>query len=504
MSRINTNIQSMIAQRSLSQNNNALTKTIERLGTGFRINRGSDDPAGLIASEKLRREKVAIEAAIGNAERADQIVNIAEGGITEINNMLVELQSLVVQTANEGGLSEEEKEANQLQIDAILQTVDRIASTTSFEGTKLLNGGYDFNVAKVSAVATDYEINGAKIAANQTVDVEVIVTQSARHGGAYLSTGGDVLLDDDASSRLTLEIAGANGTREFNFASGTTAADMAASINGFTSVTGVSAATHDTGVILHSTDFGSNEFVSVTVKSAPGLAGNTGVYALSAGTDLDVDTTGTTFAAATGPIRYEGQDVGAIINGVTARGKGRVASVNTDSLDLSITLSTNSAGRGAQVLDSFTAFTITGGGAAFSLGPTVDLGNQVRLGIRNVAARSLGDNSAGFLDELGSGQAANVVNGDMIKAQNIVGKAIDQVSALRGRLGAFQKNVVQSTIRALNVSYENTAAAESSIRDTDFAKETAALTRNQILVQAAMASLSTANSNPSNVLRLLG
>src|SRR5690606_32268266 len=132
MSRIITNVSSLLAQRILGQNNHTLTKSLERLSTGLAINRGADDPAGLIASEKLRAEKAAIGAAIGNAERADQILNIAEGGLQEINNLLVELQSLIGQTANDAGLSDDERKANQLQVDSILQTIDRIASSTSF------------------------------------------------------------------------------------------------------------------------------------------------------------------------------------------------------------------------------------------------------------------------------------------------------------------------------------------------------------------------------------
>ena len=127
MSRINTNVSSMLAQRNLGNQNVGLNKSLQRLSTGLRINRGADDPAGLIASENLRSETAAINSAITNAERAEQVMNVAEGGLQEVSNLLVELQSLVSSTANEAGVSSEEKEANQLQIDSILQTIDRIA-----------------------------------------------------------------------------------------------------------------------------------------------------------------------------------------------------------------------------------------------------------------------------------------------------------------------------------------------------------------------------------------
>src|SRR6185295_14468384 len=112
MSRINTNIQSMIAQRVLGQNNKSLNQSLERLSTGYKINRGKDDPAGLIASENLRSELKSTNAAITNADRADQVVNIAEGGLQEVSGLLTDLQGLVTGTASKAGLSNSEKSAN--------------------------------------------------------------------------------------------------------------------------------------------------------------------------------------------------------------------------------------------------------------------------------------------------------------------------------------------------------------------------------------------------------
>ena len=155
MSRINTNVQSLIAQRVLGNNNKGLGTSLERLSTGLRINRGKDDPAGLIASESLRSEIKSINMAIGNSERADQVVNIAECGLQEISGLLTELQGLLTGTASKAGLSASEKKANQLQIDSILQTIDRVASSTSFQGIKLLNGNFDFKVSNVDSGVTD-------------------------------------------------------------------------------------------------------------------------------------------------------------------------------------------------------------------------------------------------------------------------------------------------------------------------------------------------------------
>jgi flagellin len=148
-------------------------------------------------------------------------------------------------------------------------------------------------------------------------------------------------------------------------------------------------------------------------------------------------------------------------------------------------------------------FYVTGGGADFNLAPDVNLAGKVSLGIETVTSSNLGGAVSGFLSELKSGGTANVQNGNLTKAQEILDLATKQVSSLRGRLGAFTKNVVGSTINSLGVALENTTAAESAIRDTDFAAQTAQMTRNQILVQASTQALSMANSAPQSVLSLM-
>lgn len=496
MSRINTNVNSLVAQRVLGQQNKSLGKSLERLSTGLKINRGADGPAGLIASEQLRSQKASLSAAIGNAERADQIANTAEGGLSEVQSMLTELQSLVSSTANETGLSTEEREANQLQVDQILQTIDRIAAVTSFGGTKLLNGGLDFKVSSVHANVNDFSVNAAKFETGSSVNAQVTVTASAQHAGLYLSTGGALDLTN-ADDSFVIEIGGADGTRQFSFASGTTATEMATAINQFKSVTGVSAAVSG-GIVLKSTEYGSDQFVSFNIIDRAGQTGN--VYTLSTVNEDEADdTSGVAFTAVTSPIRDEGQDVSALINGVAARGQGKSISVSTDALDISLELTTG----GATATGSFTALSVTGGGAKFNLGASIDTNNQVRLGIGNLSSNHLGNKTDGYLSSIRSGGANSLLGDNVDQAQKVVNSAINQVSAIRGRIGAFQSNVVQSTINSLNVALENTSAAESAIRDTDFASETASLTRSQILVSAATNMLAIANSRPQAALSLI-
>jgi flagellin len=501
MTRINTNVSSLIAQNVLGRNNKSLGVALERLSTGLRINRGKDDPAGLIASETLRSEKAGLNAAIGNAERSEQVVNIAEGGLQEVSNLLTELQGLITTSANTAGLSVEEKQANQLQIDSILQTIDRVSGATEFQGTKLLNGNYDYQTNSVAAGVTDFEVRGAKLEAGNTLSVDAIVTLSAQQAGLYLSFGGALDLTA-ASDQFVFEVAGSKGSREFQFSSGASIADITAAINTFSDVTGVTASAGATGVKLKSEDFGSNEFVSITVVDSGNIAAGDGIHVLSS-TDYDVIRTAspTAFTAATNGVRDTGQDITGTINGLTAVGQGRKLSVNSDFLDVEFTLNTATS----QALGSVAAFDITGGGADFQLASDVNIAGKVSLGIGDLSARKLGTSSLGFLDDLASGKSFNVVDGNNLDtAQSIVSEAINQVSSTRGRLGAFQKNVVGATQRSLGTALENITAAESVIRDADFAAETAALTRNQVLVQASTNVLSLANQSPQNVLALLG
>src|SRR3954454_14028539 len=124
MSRINTNVSSLIAQRVLRKNNEALNQSLERLSTGLNINKGAYAPAGLIASENLRLEKAGISQAIDNAERASNIIGTAEGGLTEVSSLMTELQRIVSQAAISGGLSDKELAANLHQDASIMGTIN--------------------------------------------------------------------------------------------------------------------------------------------------------------------------------------------------------------------------------------------------------------------------------------------------------------------------------------------------------------------------------------------
>ncbi len=494
MSRINTNVQSLISRRAIGINNRSLNQALERLSTGLRINSGKDDPAGLIASETLRSGIRAISAAIDNANRADTIVSVAEGGLQEISSLLLELESLIDQTSSEAGLTNEEVSANQLQIDAILNSIDRLSQATAFGSKKLLNGAFDFttsgvNVTEATGATVSHlasvKVNAAKVphGSYRGVNISVVAKSDVALTSSVLAgTNGSGVLNGTIADSTTIQITGNYGTDTLSFASGSTAATIAAGINASKELTGISAtASAATGgpasLILQSTTYGSDAVVSVSF-----LENVTTAFSAQAATVDDVGVDGTI-----------------TVNGTTAVVKGLDASVNTAGLSVDFTLTPTFG----TTTGGSTSFEITGGGAVFSISPDAGLSGQESIGIAEVAASSLGDTNVGFLSTLRTGLTNDLASKNFSTAQRIVRKAIDQIGSLRGRLGAFQKDTLQTTINSLQVARENVTAAESAIRDADFAVETSNLTRAQILVSSSTSVLRLANAQPQAALSLL-
>lgn len=509
MSRINSNVQSLIARRVLNTNNASLNQALQRLSTGLRINSGKDDPAGLIASEALRASIRAISTAIDNANRADTIVSIAEGGLQEVSSLLLELESLVDQSANEAGVTKAEVDANQLQIDSILQSIDRLAQSTAFGDKKLLNGelafttsGVNINEATGAALThlDNVQVNAAKIASGTFRQVNIardvnnpseVAKLSAVLGGTTATS--TTLRNGTLGAAGTIQIRGNLGSELLSFGSGATAATIVTAINGRSALTGVTASsfagatgTGPASISFASTEFGADAFVSVKVLQNNGTAvGN--ALGVQTGAEQNKDL---------------GVDGLFTINGTRAIVSGLDASVRAG--DLSIDLTFTAAFGGGTSIETTSAFEVTGGGAVFSISPTVGLSGQEAIGINEVAAAALGTQGLGFLSSLRSGQTNDLDSKNFTTAQSVIRKAIGQIASLRGRLGSFQKDTLVTTINSLRIARENVVAAESAIRDADFAVETSQLTRAQILVNSSTSVLQLANAAPQNVLALLG
>ncbi|MCP4713299.1 MAG: flagellin [Planctomycetes bacterium] len=481
MSRINTNIASMNAITKLLGNNADLSTRLKRLSSGLRINVAKDDPAGLIGSENLRSEMAGLSAGIDNSLRASSVIATAEGALNEISALLIDIKGLLVETANKGGLSTEEIDANQLQVDSAINSIQRIANATEFEGMKLLNGAKDYTTSTLPASISDLEVSAAKLIDGAAMTVAIAVTTSANTGVAFLS--GATL----STSDMTIRLATNRGSTDLTFAAATTQANVQLAINNVKEITGVSAATSAGAIALRSVDFGADAYVSVTVLSGQDDGTN------------DTFVLNTDNASNNASVTDTGVDIVGTINGTSATGKGKKLTVRTSILDAAVTL-TNSA---AMATTSAT-FNVTGGGADFAIGSRVDAIGMEAIGIKNVSPSSLGNGTDGYLNTLKSGQSQELAGDNLYTAQRIVDDSIKDISTLRGRLGAFQKNILETNINSLRVTLENVTASESAIRDADFAAETAALTRAQILVQANTSVLSLANSVPQSVLALLG
>jgi flagellin len=466
MSIINTNVSSLIAQNNLAQNNQALNTSLERLSTGLQINSGADNPSGLIAVESFNQENTGLTTAINNAGLAGNVVGTAEGGLSEVSNLLTQLQGLVGQAANTGGLSADQISADQLQVDSILNTINRIAANTSFEGANLLNGNLDYVTSglKTSALQ-NLQLNSVLVPTSHALAVNVVVTGVAKQA-EIVSSQGTV-----TGSAVTLEINGNLGSVQLSFASGTTAVSIASAINAVTDQTGVTASGSTGGLALISSNFGSSQFVSV--KAAAGQYN---------------------FASTSG----KGTDATVTVNGSEANVQGLHVTYSTAGLDVQLDLA-----KGLNVAATTETFYITGGGANFALGPLVNDAGRASIGISNVSTASLGGSAVGYLDSLATGGTNALTSTNLDAAQNILTAAIGQVADLRGRLGAFQDYTIGSTVSALSVAFENSNAAESSIQDTNFASETSNLTRAQILTQASTTVLAQANASPQEALTLL-
>ncbi|MAE67675.1 MAG: flagellin [Phycisphaeraceae bacterium] len=485
MSRINTNITSLVARHHLQRSNLDLATSLRRLSTGLAISRGADNPAGLIVSERLRSEISSISQAIDNAERASNVIATTEAALQEISTLLTSIKGLAVEAANTGAFSQEEVEANQLQIDSAIESITRISNSTSFAGLKVLNGSLDYLTSGVdNNNVRDVKVFGATFGTNTTIPVTVEVLNSAENATLFIS-GNAATSPGAFLSSVTFELQGPKGVEVFSFVSGTTLSAVVQAVNSTATATGISASLVDaadqtSGMVLTSQAYGSDAFVSAR-KISNGDFFQT--FDQQGGTAVNRDA---------------GEDVLSLVNGHLALGDGLDISLKSSTLNVEMSL-TAAAGT---TLGTNT-FTITGGGALFQVGPGITTSQQVGFGIHSVAASRLGNQVVGFLNSVVSGGDNSLVAGKSSEATLIMDASIDQIAILRGRLGAFERNTLETTIRSQQIALENLTASESSIRDTDFAEETARLTRAQILVNAGTSTLGIANSTAQNVLALL-
>jgi len=530
MTRINSNIPSLIAQSNLRKANSNLNVRLERLATGLRINKGADDPAGLIISERLRAEISGIEQGIKNTDRASNVIATTEGALSEVSQLLNSIKALVVEASNTGAFSPEEIEANQRSIDSAIDSITRISNTATFGGLKLLNGELGYRTSGIDATKLlKTQINAANFLQRTNIPIEVEVVGSAQQGQLFFpgdTTGAGVpatvpaMTSGILPSAVTIEIAGPAGVDVLRFESGQDVGDIITAVNTRTAKTGLAAeyvtsTNPSSGIRFYTIGYGSDDDGLISV-SRLGSSGSTfwQTHQLANGAPIEtLDwTNAATYQAAD---TDEGADVVALVNGSLATGRGLELTLRSSDLDVEFLLDATFA----QTVDPANSdtFNITGGGALYQVGPSVDPATELNIGIQSIASSRIGgtllQNAAGnqevqFLESLRSGSYnslnASRARQSFIGASQILDSAIDEVATLRGRLGAFERNTLQTNARSLQAGLENLTAAESVIRDADFAAETSELTRAQVLASSSTTVLATANAQAQSVLQLLG
>ncbi len=602
MTRINTNVAALRGLRSLNKSTNLLDTSLTRLSTGLKINSGKDNPSGLIASETLRSQVSAIEQSIKNSNRASNVIATADSALGEVTNLLNQVRGLVQEGLNKGALSQDEIEANQLQIDTALSAINRISANTSFAGDKLIDGSKAFRTqasATDAAKLSDYQVNEAVFGTSSTITLDATVVTAATQASLDYSA-----VDGGLASATTIEVGGKSGSQVLFLGASSSLDNVRDAVNGVSDITGVTAtktnkvasnlsfnnanATNsgltftdartsdsvlgDTGqnirvqfvdpsansasanITFNNTntditivvslgtlangDISSNAssiktlldgnadvnaLIStaaegdgsgvVEAEAAAALSGGTNAYltfsAANYGADefVDVNVLNGSFDTVDNITdgnalkRAIGSDIVTRINGQVAQGSGLTANIRSQQLDASFSFTS-----AANVADNTASLTITGGGSLFQIGQDVSAAGQIGIGIEAVNTARLGGVS-GKLFEIGSGGGKSLLDvGPSVPGSdlvNIIEESINRVSTLRGRLGAVQKNVIETNVSSLGVALENISEARSQIVDTDFAVETANMTKAQILNQAGISVLSIANQNPQQVLSLL-
>lgn len=497
--RINHNIAAVNGHRNMVRNDTAISKSLEKLSSGLKINKAADDAAGLVISEQMRAQIAGLNQAIDNSETAIAMVQTAEGALDEMNTLLSKARELALHAANEGVNDSNQLEADQAELDNIVDTITRIANNTQFGTKKLLDGTLGATSLDQSTVASisigdpsslSAGIYGVAVGAAPGVVGSISAAFTAGTAGSFfLSSDGVCTLtaaaitgSSEAAEALTFSWSVDGDAFSISVDAGTSVTDIVTALNGQDS--GITFSVGGTaGVIkMVSDDVGSysdNAQLTIT-NTASSTTTNT---AMTSGVDASVT----------------------LMDGTT--------SVATFTASRGTTLTTNSLGGGTMTVSQTVATTasttyankISLEKAVFQIGANQN--QTASLSISSMKAIDLGavqisDGSIATLDSLKTG--AYLENGDAQDAIAVIDAAIDDVTVTRGRLGAFQSNALETTVNSLRVTLENTVAAESVIRDVDFAAESAQFTRNSIMIQASTAMLAQANQLPQNVLQLLG
>ncbi len=496
--RINTNTAAINGHRNLTKNDAMVGQSLERLSSGLRINRAADDAAGLIISEQMRAQITGIEQAIANSEQAVTMVQTAEGALDEVSTLLNKARALAIHAANEGLNDTNQLVADQTELDNIVDSLNRIANTTQFGTKKILDGSLSNgtpNSPSLEAVKLGGDYTAALAASTAVRGYHSIeITQQASQARiSFNITGADIFssaltgaVNNDIVNRgFTIAVNGAKIT----ISSGATFSQMVQQLNAIGQSIGFTASRNTGTAVL---ELRAREYGTAFDFDVQYVTGASGASLLNLSETAGTDPTATLMLY-TGANGVGGTAVSGSSTTITMTGNGlRLVSAGGSVVVLSADIATGMV---------FGALDGTSAGAVFQVGANANQTATVEL--QSVQASQIGIGASGTFTNVQQLKGVALVSGSATEALRVIDKAIDDVTVIRGQLGAFQANTLETAISSLRNSKENLSAAESTIRDVDFAAESAQFTKYNILVQSSTAMLAQANQLPQNVLSLI-
>lgn len=483
---INTNIASLNAQRNLNASQGALQTSLQRLSSGLRINSAKDDAAGLAIASRMTAQVRGLNQASRNANDGISLAQTAEGALGEVSNNLQRIRELALQSANSTN-SASDRASLDAEAAQLIAEITRVSSQTSFNGLKLLDGTFTSQSFQVGADANQtISINSIADARATGLGSNILVAAGTLMGTTKAAaadlTGGNTIA---VEAGLTVTTVNGGTTAAFGYAALADAKAIAAAINTNAASVGVTATASNSATLSGVSAAGT---VSFTL-------GGTASQAISAAITDPTDLT-----ALVGAINGAAGTTGVTATFTSTSAKNSITLTSSDGSDISIL---NYANTSVVVGDTmaFSGVTLTEGTTDSSL----KIGS-VSLASSKGAITLSGQNADVFntatstFSSMAGVSLTSAANAQLAIAT--VDAALGMINVSRGDLGAYQ-NRFSSAIANLQTTAENVASARSRIQDTDFAAETASLTRNQILQQAGTAMLAQANQLPNNVLTLL-
>ncbi|MCW9010611.1 flagellin [Marinobacter sp.] len=490
---INTNVASLSAQNQLNKSQNQSNQALERLSSGLRINSAKDDAAGLAISNRFEAQIRGLNQATRNANDGISLAQTAEGALGEAGNILQRVRELAVQSANASN-SSSDRQALQDEVNQLVSELDRIATTTNFNGQKLFDGTFGSAQFQVGANANEtISASTSNLRTDKYGNNQVIASGAA--AGTAASGGGAV----NGVSSGSVAINGYLGSETISVADNATSKDIAADINSKTADTGVTA-TARTEVDLAFAASGSYT-LNLTADNSE---------AQSVSFTIDATSGQDSLSAAVAAINDQSSKTG--ITAEVAEDGASIVLTNETGADIVVgDTGVQNAGNVTitkQFRDDEGALQDAGGAATLTADTTAeDVATSGYLQLDSDRSFAVDVTSSNAFADTGS-ELRKVSDLDIssfesaTQALKTVDAALNTINSQRAKFGAIQSRF-ESTISNLESTSTNLSAAQSRILDADFAAETAKLSKAQVLQQAGISVLAQANARPQQVLSLL-